>query len=84
MTKWEQVVSFFAEFDTDDFVIRKMYMDAFGLRISANILENYRCILQRAGYIYDSRDFASGVYYISRKIPRDLSYTQAYREAYQK
>lgn len=85
MNKFQIVKSFFDSFEQGEFVTRKMYMDTLGEEIGETIAEYYRCILQRAGYLYDfERDdilYGRGVYYISKKI-EDKSYREIRLEAY--
>jgi hypothetical protein len=86
MNKFKTVVSFFNSLKSGQFVTRKMYMDTIGLEISETSADYYRCLLQRAGYLYDfKRDevlYGRGIYYVSKTIP-DISYRQVRREAYE-
>jgi hypothetical protein len=84
MTKWQEVKEFFNNLEPGEFAIRAQYMNAFDKGMKSNILDLYRCYLQRAGYLYDKEYYFRnrGVYFMVKKIPKNLTLTQVVKQAY--
>lgn len=88
MSKFKNVISIFNELPVGGFITRSMYMSLAKYRREEATFEYYRCVLMRAGYLYDptteKQPFPCGVYFKAKKIPTGITLTELKKEAYPK
>lgn len=83
MNQFQTIIDFFRQIQPGDYITRKMYMDTMkGDGLTESALDNIRCHLMRAGYIYDGPNKIAGIYYIARRIPKNITSNQLYEQAY--
>jgi len=77
MTTWQHVKNYFNAHNCKSYFLRRDYI--FSSNASVNVLDTYRCYLQKAGYL---RKVDIGLYQKIKKIPYNLSVKQVTNEAY--
>lgn len=93
MSAFKETIDIFNSIKEGEFITRKMYMSL--AQGNKGTHEVYRCLLMRAGYLYDparerrlappyvtSQTLPSGIYYKSKKIPENITLSTLYKQAY--
>lgn len=81
LTKWERVRDFFSCMQ-NSYIERQQFLLFFKGKIDVERLDEYRCILMKAGYLRPS--LFKGYYRKVKDIPINLTYSQARKLAYGK